>query len=181
MRLVLPFLLLAWPLAEIAAFILVGKALGLWFTLSLVILTGIMGALLLRQQGIQILRKLSEEGRRGEIPAGSVVEGAMVVVAAILLLLPGFLTDVIGLALFVPAVRRLVWSAIGKKVVVASSSRRAGFRRAAPSASDASMRPPGATAKVLDLDEDEFHRDGSSGPSSRNSSPWSKPGGPDRP
>jgi UPF0716 protein FxsA len=169
-------LVLAWPLAEIAGFVVVGRAIGLWWTLGLVIGTGLLGALLLRQQGLHLLKKLSQESQQGHVPASSVVDGAMIVIAGILLLLPGFLTDIVGIALFLPFVRRFLWSLIGQRVVVVNGGR-AGFRRPSPSSgpsgsssgSSSPERSSGA-GKVLDLDEDEFRRDGNSNPSS----PWAK-------
>ena len=69
--------LLAWPLAEIAGFVVVGRALGLWWTLGLVIMTGLLGAFLMRQQGLHLLKKLSEQSQQGQIPASSVIDGAI--------------------------------------------------------------------------------------------------------
>jgi UPF0716 protein FxsA len=164
------FALLAWPLAEIAGFVLVGDAIGVWPTLGLVILTGLLGAFLMRQQGIHLLRKLQEESRSGGVPAGSLIDGAMVVVAGILLLLPGFLTDIIGLALFLPVVRRFLWSRIGKRFVVTRSYRESGFRHPTNAADNAERTPSDAQGKVVDLDDDEFHRDGNPNAGS----PWAK-------
>jgi UPF0716 protein FxsA len=166
-------LLLAWPLAEIAGFVVVGRALGLWPTLALVILTGLLGAFLLRQQGLHLLRKLSQESQQGHIPARSVVDGAMIVVAGILLLLPGFLTDIVGIALFIPFVRQALWSLIGKRVVIVRSSRTpggGGFSRPSGPSSQNASPAPSANGKVVDLEEDEFRRDGDPNPSS----PWAK-------
>ncbi len=172
MRPVFVFLaLLAWPLAEIAGFVVVGRALGLWSTLALVILTGLLGAFLMRQQGLHLLRKLSAESQRGEVPARSVVDGAMIVIAGILLLLPGFLTDILGLALFLPIVRRFLWSLIGRRFVVARSYSGGGFRPSSGNPRDPSSAPA-TGGKVVDLDDDEFHRDGNPNASS----PWAKGG-----
>lgn len=158
--------LLAWPLAEIAGFVVVGRALGLWWTLGLVIITGLLGAFMMRQQGLHLLRKLSEESQQGQIPASSVIDGAMIVVAGILLLLPGFVTDIIGIALFIPFVRRLLWSVIGRRVVVVGPRGKTGFNRSAGGSRETSN----TAGKVVDLDEEEFHRNSDPNPSS----PWSK-------
>ena len=159
-------LLLAWPLAEIAGFVVVGRTLGLWWTLALVIGTGLLGAFLLRQQGLHLLKKLSQESQQGQIPAGSVVDGAMIVVAGILLLLPGFITDIVGIALFIPFVRKFLWSMIGRRIVVVGSRGRRGFRQ--PNAGSRESSNP--VGKVVDLEDEEFHRNADSNPSS----PWSK-------
>src|SRR4051812_33672666 len=95
----IPLLLLGWPLAEITGFVLVGRAIGVWSTLGLVIGSAVLGGILLRSQGTQLLRQISQEGREGRMPGRALVNGAMIVVAGILLLLPGFITDILGLLL----------------------------------------------------------------------------------
>lgn len=179
---IVPFFLLLWPLAEIAGFILVGKAIGVWATLALVIGTGVLGALLMRRQGMRLLRRVSAESRRGRTPGQALIHGAMIVVAGILLLLPGFLTDIIGLALLIPAVRAFIWAQIGRRVVVTRSGSSAGFRYSNPrDAGGPTARTDGAEkgGPVVDLDEDDFHRNPDpSGPnlsSPRPSSPWAGP------
>src|SRR3546814_8061193 len=126
MRFPLIPLLLALPLAEIAGFVIVGRMVGVWATLALVMLTSLLGMLILRRQGLQMLRGLSSEGQQGRLPGESVINGAMIVVAGPLLLLPGFVTDIIGLALFLPPVRHLLWRTIGKRIVVVNSSSHGG-------------------------------------------------------
>ena len=164
-----PLFLFAWPLAEIAGFVLVGRALGLWATLGLVIGTALLGAILLRSQGTQILREISTESREGRVPGRTLVDGAMIVVAGILLLLPGFITDIIGLALFVPSVRRLLWSLIGRRIVVVGPSSSTRYRY-----DDGSRPRESKPGPVVDLDEQDFHRDpGSSAPNIP--SPWAGP------
>ena len=154
-------LLLLLPLAEIAGFVVVGQMVGVWGTLGLVLLSCLAGLILLRLQGLQMLRRLTEEGRDGRVPGNAIVQGAMIVVAAVLLLIPGFITDIIGIALFIPAVRRLLWSFIGRRFVVVDSEsytqRRTYTRR----------RDPPRGERVVDLDEEDFHREPNPG------SPWS--------
>ncbi|MCB5202178.1 membrane protein FxsA [Neorhizobium sp. T786] len=153
------FLLL--PLAEIAGFVVVGQMVGVWGTLGLVLLSGVVGIMLLRIQGLQMLRRLSEEGREGRVPGDTIVQGAMIVVAAVLFIVPGFVTDLIGLALLIPFVRRTLWSAIGRRVVV--------VRSAPHSRGPTSGRSttPGPDGPVVDLDDEDFRRDPNP------SSPWS--------
>jgi UPF0716 protein FxsA len=176
-----PLFFIFWPLAEIAGFILVGKMIGVWATLALVIGTGVLGAMLMRRQGMRLLRRVSLESRRGRTPGQALIHGAMVVVAGILLLLPGFLTDIIGLALLVPAVRSFIWAQIGRRVVVARSGGGTGFRYSNPKGNKGPSRGNGSnrSGPVVDLDEEDFHRNADpSGPnlSSPNaSSPWAGP------
>ena len=161
----LPLLLLGWPLAEIAGFVLVGRAVGLWGTLGLVIGTGLLGAILMRSQGMHLLRQISKEGREGRMPGRALVDGAMIVVAGVLLLLPGFLTDLIGILLFIPGVRGMIWSAIGKRVVVVTPGGRGfGKKNWETSPKNEALGP------VFDLDQQEFQRN-----QNKPSSPWAAP------
>ncbi|AYD03115.1 FxsA family protein [Neorhizobium sp. NCHU2750] len=163
-------ILLAWPLAEIAGFVLVGSVIGVGWTLALVILTSLLGAFLMRSQGLHLLRTLSQQSQQGQVPPSSLIDGAMIVVAGILLLLPGFLTDLIGLALFVPFVRRFLWTIIGRRIVIIGSASRTGRRRGPDNGSEPPKGSSGGADKVVDLDEGEFHRTSNGKPSS----PWSK-------
>ncbi|WP_448205215.1 FxsA family protein [Azospirillum sp. sgz302134] len=101
--LLLLFLLL--PVAEIATFVEVGDWIGAGPTVGLVILSAVLGSLLIRWQGLSVLRRAQEAAQRGEFPVGAVFEGFCVVAAGVLLIIPGFLTDIVGLLLFVPPLR----------------------------------------------------------------------------
>ncbi|MBP2551335.1 UPF0716 protein FxsA [Neorhizobium galegae] len=156
MRLFLfPLLLLGLPLAEIAGFVMVGRWLGVWPTLGLVILSGLVGATLLRVQGLGVLRQIQTEGREGRVPAEAIIHGALIVFAAILLILPGFLTDIFGLLLFIPPVRTLLWGLIGQKVVV-----RTGYSASAGPADPFGDRPRNrpSSDRTLDLGSEDYHR-----------------------
>ena len=108
----MPFLLLilfiAVPIAEIAIFIQAGERFGLWPTLGLVILTAILGTTLLRYQGLRALHRVKESLNRGEMPIGEVFTGLCLLVAGALLLTPGFPTDGVGFALFIPGMRQAI-------------------------------------------------------------------------
>jgi UPF0716 protein FxsA len=108
MPVIILFVFIAVPIAEIAVFIEAGEQFGLWPTLGLVILTAVIGTALLRHQGLQTIQRVQLSLERGEMPVGEVFTGLCLLVAGALLLTPGFLTDGIGFALFVPAVRRLL-------------------------------------------------------------------------
>ena len=98
---------LAVPLIEIALFIQVGGAIGLWATLAIVVLTAIAGTALVRGQGIMTLNRLRSSFSDMQDPTEPLVHGAMILFSGALLLTPGFFTDAVGFALLVPAVR--VW------------------------------------------------------------------------
>ena len=112
------------------------------------------------------MRNLQDAGRTGAQPADELVNGAMRVVAGILLFIPGFITDIIGLLLLSPAIRRFFWKTFGPRVVVASSFRQSGFGAGSQTGFRNDPRSDGRS-KVVDLDEEDFHREGP------NNSPWS--------
>ncbi len=115
----------AVPILEIALFIQVGGAIGLLPTLLIVILTAVAGTALMRLQGMQALARLKASLEAGGDPVGPIAHGALILVAGILLLTPGFFTDATGLLLLVPAVRARViaWGASRLTVRVASFGR----------------------------------------------------------
>ena len=107
-------LFIAIPLAEIAVFIQAGERFGLWPTLGLIILTALLGATLLRYQGLRTLRRVQESLSHGEMPIGEVFNGLCLLIASALLITPGFLTDGFGFALFVPGIRHAIGSGLAK-------------------------------------------------------------------
>lgn len=101
-------LLLSIPIVEIALFIQIGGLIGLWPTLALIVLTAVVGAALMRRQGIAALARLQASVDAGEDPRGPIADGAFILIAGMLLLTPGFFTDAVGLILLVPAARAAV-------------------------------------------------------------------------
>jgi UPF0716 protein FxsA len=96
---------LAIPVIEIYLFIQVGGLIGVWPTLALVLLTAIIGTLLVRSQGTEVLMQLRRSLAELSDPSEHLAHGAMILFAGALLLTPGFFTDVLGFALLIPAVR----------------------------------------------------------------------------
>jgi len=96
------------PIVEIALFVQVGGAIGLWPTLAIVILTASIGTSLMRAQGLSTLNRLQTSLGNGSNPADPIAQGAMILVAGVLLLTPGFFTDALGFALLVPPLRRWI-------------------------------------------------------------------------
>lgn len=117
-------LLLIIPLIEIALFIQVGGAIGVWPTIGIVLLTAVVGTVMLRRQGLAALRSVQTRLMAGENPGRLLADGAMILVAGVLLLTPGFLTDTIGLLLLVPAVRRWLWDRLAPRLTVVTVQRR---------------------------------------------------------
>lgn len=100
-------LFIAIPAAEIGLLLFSGKTIGVWPTILLIILTGVIGAYLAKREGLQTIRKAQDQLRNGEIPGEAVLDGICILIGGILLLLPGFITDISGFLLLFPPTRRL--------------------------------------------------------------------------
>ncbi len=104
LRLLGLFILL--PIVELGILIQVGEWIGLGPTLGIVIVTGFLGATLARRQGLRTWLAIQGELRQGQVPAGAMVDGLLILIGGIVLLTPGILTDLFGFTLLVPATRR---------------------------------------------------------------------------
>ena len=98
------------PALELALLIKLGSWIGAMPTLLLLVATGLLGAFFARQQGLAALRAAQEQMQRGELPAGPMVDGMLILVAAVLLITPGILTDALGFLLLVGGFRNRVKS-----------------------------------------------------------------------
>lgn len=96
------------PILELYVLIQVGQWVGILPTLALLIADSLFGAFLLRQQGRGAWRRMTSAMSAGRVPARETVDGALIILGGALLLTPGFLTDIVGLALLVPPTRALV-------------------------------------------------------------------------
>ena len=114
-RRVLPLLaalLVVAPLVELYVLIQVGQVVGALWTVVALVLVSLLGAALLRREGRQTWRAFQTASASGRLPAREVADGALVLLAGSLLLTPGFVTDVFGLALLVPPVRAVLRRAL---------------------------------------------------------------------
>jgi UPF0716 protein FxsA len=120
----LTFLLL--PIVEITLFIVVGGAIGVLPTISLVLLGIVLGSAIIRMTGLRTLEQLSADLETGRGDGGRLAHGALKMVAGVLLIIPGFFTDAVALLLLVPPIRRLVigWGASRVAIRAASTVRR---------------------------------------------------------
>lgn len=116
MYLFLAFLLV--PLIEIALFIQIGGAIGLWPTLAIVILTAVLGTWLVRTQGLMAMGQLRNSFSELKDPSEPLAHGAMILIAGALLLTPGFFTDAVGFLLLTPPVRMAVYRYVRARVNV---------------------------------------------------------------
>ena len=110
------------PLVEIYVLLEVGGVIGVLPTIALVVLTAVMGAGLIRAQGLATLGRVQKELERGELPAVAIIEAALLLVAGALLLTPGFVTDTIGFLILVPPLRRrVIESFIARRLAAAGA------------------------------------------------------------
>jgi UPF0716 protein FxsA len=107
-RLLLGLFLIALPVLELALLIKSGQVVGLWPTLAMVVGAGVLGAVVMSRQGMSVARRTREAIAQGRPPVGPVLDGAFLLLAGALLITPGFLTDVMALALLIPPIRRKV-------------------------------------------------------------------------
>jgi UPF0716 protein FxsA len=114
MLLLAAFLLV--PMIEIALFIAVGGWIGLWPTLALVILSAVLGTSIMRSQGAHAMRRLQTSFEDLRDPTEPLAHGAMILIAGVMLVVPGFFTDTVGLLLLIPQVREAVYAYAARRI-----------------------------------------------------------------
>lgn len=137
-------ILVCLPLIEIALFVTIGGEIGLWPTLALVIASSLAGLLVMRGQGTRALMRLNESMEKGGDPTGPLAHGALIMIAGVLLLVPGFFTSAWGILLLIPPIRRwMIGRGAGVMTVRATRFGRAGQQppRQSPRPGPASSRP----------------------------------------
>ena len=125
-RLLLLFVFL--PMIELYLLIMLGARIGPMPTIGLIVLTGVIGASLARQQGLSTLAKIQNELKQGRAPTQELVEGAMIVVGGLVLLTPGILTDLFGFSMMIPGIRRSLARQFKVRIPQGFSSTTTGFR-----------------------------------------------------
>jgi UPF0716 protein FxsA len=140
-------LLLIWPLVEIFVAVKVAEAIGVLYTILLLIAGWPLGSWALRSQGGAAWRRLTTAVAEGRPPAREVIDGALVVAGGVLLLIPGFITDVIAVFLLLPPTRALMRSAPLRK-----------FQdRLVVRAARATSRPYDVDSTARDIDQPQLH------------------------
>jgi UPF0716 protein FxsA len=149
------FLLFAiLPIIEIAILINVGDQIGGWYTVAIVIITAFAGAHLVRQQGLNTLMQAQRKMQSGTMPGQEMAEGLLLVIAGVLLVTPGFITDGIGFLLSLPMTRPLIAKGLVKhlSLKVINPSFNGNFSQ--------HQQPPSSTDQSEDIIEGEFeHKD----------------------
>lgn len=113
-KLLLLFILV--PIAELYLFMTLGKELGLWPTLAIIVVTAFLGAALTKSQGRRAMKKFQAATAEGRMPAKEALDGIMILLAGAVLLTPGFLTDTVGFLLLLPPVRAVMAGYVGKRL-----------------------------------------------------------------
>jgi UPF0716 protein FxsA len=140
MLLPLVILFIVVPIAELAVIIEVGRTIGVWWTIAILIADSVLGSVLMRSQGRAAWRRFNAAMASGRVPAREVLDGALVIFGGALLLTPGFITDVLGLLLLIPPTRAVVRAVLARWLahrMVASMTR----GRRAPEHEPARPRP----------------------------------------
>jgi len=101
-------LFLIVPLIELTLLLIIGAKIGIWATLAIIISTAVVGASLTRREGLKTWWQFQEKLTTGAFPNEELLDGLMILIAGVLLLMPGFLTDAIGSVLLIPGSRRVV-------------------------------------------------------------------------
>lgn len=155
-RLVLGLLFIALPFLELALLIRAGQALGFWPTLGIVVGAGMLGALIWSRQGVSVARKTQQALAQGKPPVGPVLDGAFLLLAGALLIMPGFLTDVLALLLLVPPIRHKVSRWVVRRLAERAHMQVRSFEVRMQEAPP--QRAPGADSVQGPLIEGEFER-----------------------
>ena len=108
-------LILLVPIIEIYLFIKIGSQIGAFNTISLIFITAIVGIYYAKYEGLNTLKSAIRQTVQNEIPIYEIVSGAALAFASLLLILPGFLTDIIGFLIIFPWTRRILFKRISKK------------------------------------------------------------------
>lgn len=108
MRFLLVALFIVVPIAELAVIIEVGQAIGVWWTIAILVADSLLGSLLMRSQGRAAWSRFTVALQSGRPPAREVADGVLVIFGGALLLTPGFLSDIFGLLLLVPPTRAVI-------------------------------------------------------------------------
>tara|TARA_B100000579_G_C22121495_1_gene527781 strand:+ start:108 stop:506 length:399 start_codon:yes stop_codon:yes gene_type:complete len=109
------FFIIGVPIIEIYLFIVIGSKIGAVLTILLILSTAFIGIIYVRYEGFNTLRSAMGQLIKNEIPLFEIVSGAALVIGAFLLLLPGFLTDAIGLLLIFPITRKMIFKKVSTK------------------------------------------------------------------
>ena len=122
--LVLALLFLVVPIVELYVIIQVGGAIGALNTVGLLLVMSVLGGWLMKREGLGVMRRLQAQVAHGEIPTTEIVNGFLILFGGALMLTPGFLSDIVGMALLVPPVRAVVRAFLARRFRTLAVTRR---------------------------------------------------------
>ena len=156
----MPFLLVALfilvPIAELAVIIQVGQAIGVWWTILLLIVDSILGAMLMRSQGRAAWRRFNDAVGAARVPAREVADGVLVIFGGALLLTPGFLTDIVGLLFLLPPTRAAI-----RRIFLRQAMKRISISMVGVQVPNAARRSDDVEGTAVDVDAEADRRPGS--------------------
>lgn len=158
------------PVIEIAILIEIGGFIGVWLTIAIIISTAIAGTILLKIQGLSVLALAEQSIREGRPPVDMVIHGVFLLIAGVLLLTPGFATDAIGFALFVPPLRGWLGRTLIRALLARGSAH--AFSGAFSEPSRARPQPPSPAPGIIDIEAIEVDDQPAARPDPF--SPWHK-------
>jgi len=132
----------------------IGQRIGIPMTLAVILLTGFLGAYLARSQGLKALARYQEALSRGRLPHEAIIDSLLILIAGVLLLTPGFLTDSIGFALLVPRIRTVIREMIEKSLK--ERLRVVNLDPATPGRGKSDARVITVDAEVVEISTDRF-------------------------
>jgi UPF0716 protein FxsA len=112
----IPLLIISIPILEILVFINLSSSIGFFSIIFLIALTAFAGIILLRIQGLSVIGKAQESLEHNKLPIHEIFDGLCIILAGILLITPGFITDTIGILVFLPFIRQLL-KALGARII----------------------------------------------------------------
>ncbi len=165
------FFLISLPVLEVASIVEVSRWIGPLATFLLLAASAALGIVLIRSQSLTVGRRMMEAMRTGAPPERTLLDSGTITFAGVLLMIPGFITDVLALILLIPSARQWIWRGMsfGMRGSVRSWRARAG------SGADAQRDHP--EGDVIDVEYSEVPKDAPAGPSgmARGDSPWTRP------
>ena len=133
-------------LIEIALFIVIGQAIGVWPTLLGVILGAVVGSMIVRHQGLKLVGEIRNTMGRGQLPGLKLADAMLISIAGMLIAVPGYFTDLVGLLLLLPPLRTAIYGLFLRAAD-------ADHRRDSVAAKSSATEP---AAKTIELDDDQF-------------------------
>jgi UPF0716 protein FxsA len=150
------------PVLELFIFLVLGQRIGIGATFAIILLTGFLGAYLAKSQGLKALARYQESLAQGRLPHEAIIDSLLILVAGVLLLTPGFLTDGIGFALLAPSIRDVIRGRLEKsikeRITVVGQDMGMPVRKGGGTGSGSGPRVITVEAEVVETSTDRSHQ-----------------------